>query len=176
MDAFNLLGLGSFVVYQRLRTFLTNITFSLVDYARKLDGDLYIWSDGRSSPFAPEFDEDKDCWYYDSLKQSLVYLGQGHENNVKKRWGWLAGVIVTLSDKKIDFSDHLTDLFLYAPADHDHPTIYVVRTLLSQKLGFVIGDSAIFCVTPRGSVVDEKTFKADLETSTDLQEWNESWS
>ena len=174
MDTLNLLGLGSFVVYQRLRTFLTNITFSIVDYARKLDGDLYIWSDGRSSPFAPEFDEDKDCWYYDSLKQTLVYLGSGEKESLRKRFCWLAGEI-TVGDKRIDFSDHLTDLFLDAPADQDHPTINVVRTLLTQKLGFVIGDSAIFCVTPRGSVIDEKTFRANLETSTDLQEWEESW-
>ena len=173
MDILNVLGIGSFVVYQRLRTFLTNITFSLVDYARKLDGDLYIWSDGRSSTFAPVLDEDKDCWHYDSLKQSLVFLGSGNESNVRKRWGWLAGVI-TIGEKSIDFSDHLTDLFLYAPADH--PTIHVVRTLLTQKLGLVIGDSATFCVTPRGSVIDEKIFKAGLQTEEDQRVWEESWS
>jgi len=171
MDNFNLIGLSSIIIFNYIRTFLTKVTFTLVDYARKLDGDLYIWSDGRSSTFAPILDEDKNCWHYDSLKQSLIYYGQG--NNVRKRWGWLAGVI-TICEKNIDFSDHLTDLFYCTPADH--PTIQVVRTLLTQKLGLVIGDSAIFYVTPRGSVIDEKIFKAGLQTEEDQREWEESWA
>ena len=137
-----------------------------------MDGDLYIWSDGHSSTFAPVLDEDKECWHYDSLKQSLVFLGSGNEST-RKRWGWLAGVI-TIGEKSIDFSDHLTDLFYSSPADH--PTIHVVRTLLTQKLGLVIGDSATFCVTPRGSVIDEKIFKAGLQTEEDRRGWEESWS
>jgi len=171
MDNFNLIGLSSIIIFNYIRTFLTKVTFTLVDYARKLDGDLYIWSDGRSSTFAPILDEDKNCWHYDSLKQSLIYYGQG--NNVRKRWGWLAGVII-IGEKNIDFSDHLTDLFYCTPADH--PTIQVVRTLLTQKLGLVIGDSAIFYVTPRGSVIDEKIFKAGLQTEEDQREWEESWA
>jgi hypothetical protein len=171
MDNFNLIELSSIIIFNYIRTFLTKVTFTLVDYARKLDGDLYIWSDGRSSTFAPILDEDKNCWHYDSLKQSLIYYGQG--NNVRKRWGWLAGVI-TIGEKNIDFSDHLTDLFYCTPADH--PTIQVVRTLLTQKLGLVIGDSAIFYVTPRGSVIDEKIFKAGLQTEEDQREWEESWA
>lgn len=171
MDNFNLIGLSSIIIFNYVRTFLTKVTFTLVDYARKLDGDLYIWSDGRSSTFAPILDEDKNCWHYDSLKQSLIYLGQG--DGVRKRWGWLAGVI-TIGEKNIDFSDHLTDLFYSSPADH--PTIQVVRTLLTQKLGLVIGDSAIFYVTPRGSVIDEKIFKAGLQTEEDRREWEESWA
>ena len=171
MDNFNLIGLSSIIIFNYVRTFLTKVTFTLVDYARKLDGDLYIWSDGRSSTFAPILDEDKDCWHYDSLKQSLIYYGQG--DSVRKRWGWLAGVI-TIGEKSIDFSDHLTDLFYCSPADY--PTIQVVRTLLTQKLGLVIGDSAIFYVTPRGSVIDEKIFKAGLQTEDDRREWKESWA
>jgi hypothetical protein len=170
MDNFNLIGLSSIIILNYVRIFLTKVTFSIVDYARKLDGDLYIWSDGRSSTFAPVLDEDKDCWHYDSLKQSLIYYGQG--DNVRKRFCWLAGVI-TIGEKNIDFSDHLTDLFYSSPADH--PTIHVVRTLLAQKLGLVIGDSATFCVTPRGSVIDEKIFKAGLQTEDDRREWEESW-
>jgi len=171
MDNFNLIGLSSIIILNYVRIFLTKVTFSIVDYARKLDGDLYIWSDGRSSTFAPILDEDKDCWHYDSLKKSLIYYGQG--DNVRKRWGWLAGVII-IGEKNIDFSDHLTDLFYCTPADH--PTIQVVRTLLTQKLGLVIGDSAIFYVTPRGSVIDEKIFKAGLQTEEDQREWEESWA
>jgi hypothetical protein len=72
MDNFNLIGLSSIIIFNYVRTFLTKVTFTLVDYARKLDGDLYIWSDGRSSTFAPVLDEDKNCWHYDSLKQSLI--------------------------------------------------------------------------------------------------------
>jgi hypothetical protein len=45
-----------------------------------------------------------------------------------------------------------------------------------QKLGLVIGDSATFCVTPRGSVIDEKIFKVDLQTDDDRREWKESWA
>jgi hypothetical protein len=171
MDNLNLIGLSSIIILNYIRTFLTKVTFTLVDYARKLDGDLYIWSDGRSSTFAPVLNEDKDCWHYDSLKQSLVSYGQG--NNVRKRWGWLAGVI-TIGEKNIDFSDHLTDLFYCSPADH--PTMHVVRTLFAQKLGLVIGDSATFCVTPRGSVIDEKIFKAGLQTEDDRRAWEESWA
>jgi hypothetical protein len=171
MDSLNLIGLSSIIILNQIRTFLTKVTFTLVDYARKLDGDLYIWSDGRSSTFAPVLDEDKDCWHYDSLNQNLRYLGQG--DVVRKRWGWLAGVI-TIGTKNIDFSDHLTDLFYCSPADH--PTMLVVRTLFTQKLGFVIGDSATFCVTPRGSVIDEKIFKADLQTDEDRRGWEESWN
>jgi hypothetical protein len=173
MDSLNIIGLSSIIILNQIRTFLTKVTFTLVDYARKLDGDLYIWSDGRSSTFAPVLDEDKNCWHYDSLKQSLIYLGSENESNVRKRWGWLAGVI-TIGGKSIDFSDHLTDLFYCSPANH--PTMQVVRTLLMQKLGFVIGDSAIFCVTPRGSVIDEKIFKAGLQTEEDQREWEESWA
>jgi len=172
MASLDLIRLSSIIIFNQIRTFLTKVTFTLVDYARKLDGDLYIWSDGHSSLYAPILDEDKDCWHYDSLNQSLIYLGSENESNVRKRFCWLAGII-TIGEKSFDFSDHLTDLFYSSPADH--PTMQVVRTLLMQKLGLVIGDSATFCVTPRGSVIDEKIFKAGLQTEDDQREWEESW-
>jgi hypothetical protein len=174
MNALNMFEVYAYVLFERVKKYFQNITFNLIDYARKLDGDLYIWPDGRHSVWAPEVEEDKvGCWHYDSLTQSLHLMASN--GNVRKRWGWLSGNLVA-NGKEIEFSDHLTDLLWYAPPDSPHPSMYVVRTLFSQKLGLIISNKAIFTVCPRASAIDEKSFPAELITDEQLHEYDESWN
>ena len=100
MITVNVIEVYAYILFERVKKFVQNITFNLVDYARKLDGDLYIWSDGRHSIWAPEVEEDKaGCWHYNSLTQSLHLMGS--EGNVRRRWGWLSGNVV-VNEKEID--------------------------------------------------------------------------
>jgi hypothetical protein len=74
----------------------------------------------------------------------------------------------------IDVSDHFTGLTYQSPFGVI-PSIMIIRTFLTQKLGIYVGGTAVFRVYCRSDLINEKVFGADLEEEQDIDEWGSSW-
>ena len=171
-EAMAILDLISFFGFTR--QFIYQRYLLVADYLRKFNGNTWIWDDGRSSLFAPAVESDKQgCWYYDALANRLIFLASETHSGVK-RMPWIT-VTLEQGDSSMDVTDHFTGLTYEAPAG-TIPSILVIRTLLTQKLGIYVGGSAVFRVYCRSDLLDEKIFGADLEEENDIENWNSSWN
>ena len=160
-------------LWNYVKRFTYETTFDLVDGLRRLDGNVFIWEDGRTSLYAPVANSDKaGCWHYDALANNLRLWTEGELTS--NRMPWMSGSIEQ-NGSTVDFSDCLTGLTYLAPAG-SKPSIMVIRALLTQKLGIYVGGTAIFRVYCRSDLLDEKVFGADLEEENDAEQWHSSWA
>jgi hypothetical protein len=154
--------------------FIYRQAYPLINNLRQLDGNTWFWDDGRISLVAPVVDSDKDgCWYYDALANSLSLCVSQETITSSRRMPWMSGTIQQ-NGISTDFSDILTDLTFKSPYG-TIPSVFVIRGLLAQKLGFYVGGTAIFRVYCRSDLLNEKIFSADLEEENDIENWNSSW-
>jgi hypothetical protein len=163
-------------LWNYVKRYTYETTFDLISSLRRLDGNTFIWEDGRTSLVAPLVDSDKaGCWHYEAIANRLhLWTPIGTEGEAtSNRMPWISGTIEQ-NGSTIDFSDCLTGLTYNAPAG-SKPSIMVMRTLLTQKLGIYIGGTATFRVYCRSDLLEEKVFGADLEEENDVEEWNSSW-
>ena len=148
--------------------------FDLVAGLRRLDGNTFIWEDGRTSLVAPLVDSDKaGCWHYDALANNLRLYVPAGTVTTSNRMPWMSGTFEQ-TNSTVDFSDCLTGLTYNAPAG-SKPSIMVMRALLTQKLGIYVGGTATFRIYCRSDLLNEKVFGADLEEENDVEEWRSSW-
>jgi hypothetical protein len=151
-------------------------TFELISSLRKLDGNTFIWEDGRTSLVGPVADSDKaGCWHYDALANRLrlwTPTANG-EDLLSHRMPWMSGTFEQ-NGSTVDFSDVLTGLTYMAPAGKK-PSIMVIRALLTQKLGIYVGGTATFRIFCRSDLINEKVFNSDLDEENDIENWNSSW-
>jgi hypothetical protein len=162
-------------LWNYLKRYTYETTFDLIGTLRRLDGNTFIWEDGRMSLVGPVVDSDKkDCWYYDALVNQLrLWTSVGNGDEVIHRMPWMSGTFEQ-NGSTVDFSDVLTGLTYMCPANQK-PSIMVIRTLLTQKLGVYVGNSAKFRIYCRSDLINEKVFGSDLDEENDVEEWNTSW-
>jgi hypothetical protein len=161
-------------VWNFIKRYTYETTFDLVGALRRLDGNTFIWEDGRMSLVGPVVDSDKkDCWHYDALANQLRLWISAGEAEVVHRMPWMSGTFEQ-NGSSVDFSDILTGLTYLCPAGKK-PSIMVIRTLLTQKLGVYVGNSAKFRIFCRSDLINEKVFGSDLDEENDVEEWNTSW-
>jgi hypothetical protein len=163
-------------LWNYVKRYTYETTFDFIGHLRKLDGNTFIWEDGRTSLVAPLVDSDKaGCWHYEAIANRLRLWTpiETEMEATSNRMPWMSGTIEQ-NGSTIDFSDCLTGLTFFAPAG-SKPSIMVVRALLTQKLGIYVGGTAIFRVYCRSDLLNEKVFGADLEEENEVEEWNSSW-
>ena len=162
-------------LWNYLKKYTYETTFDLIGALRKLDGNTFIWEDGRMSLVGPVAESDKaGCWHYDALVNRLrLWTPTTGEDLVSHRIPWMSGTFEQ-NGLTVDFSDVLTGLTYMAPAGNK-PSIMVIRTLLTQKLGVYVGNSAKFRIYCRSDLINEKVFGSDLDEENDVEEWNTSW-
>ena len=175
MDIDTKIGLFIGFLWNYLRRYTYETTFDLIGALRKLDGNTFIWEDGRMSLVDPVAESDKaGCWHYDALVNRLrLWTPTTGEDLVSHRIPWMSGTFEQ-NGLTVDFSDVLTGLTYMAPAGNK-PSIMVIRTLLTQKLGVYVGNSAKFRIYCRSDLINEKVFGSDLDEENDVEEWNTSW-
>ena len=174
MDIDTKIGLFIGFLWNYLRRYTYETTFDLIGALRKLDGNTFIWEDGRMSLVGPVAESDKaGCWHYDALVNRLRLWTPTGEDLVSHRIPWMSGTFEQ-NGLTVDFSDVLTGLTYMAPAGNK-PSIMVIRTLLTQKLGVYVGNSAKFRIYCRSDLINEKVFGSDLDEENDVEEWNTSW-
>ena len=175
MDIDTKIGLFIGFLWNYLRRYTYETTFDLIGALRKLDGNTFIWEDGRMSLVGPVAESDKaGCWHYDALVNRLrLWTPTTGEDLVSHRIPWMSGTFEQ-NGLTVDFSDVLTGLTYMAPAGNK-PSIMVIRTLLTQKLGVYVGNSAKFRIYCRSDLINEKVFGSDLDEENDVEEWNTSW-
>jgi len=161
-------------VFGVVREFIHKQALSVIDYVRKMDGNTWIWEDGRSSCVAPTLQSDRDtCWYYNALANRLVLCVPQGTETVVRRMPWIT-VTLKQNNSSIDVTDYFAGLMCESPL-RCNPSIMVIRTLLTQKLGIYVGNTAFFHVFCQSDLLEEKVFNADLEEENDEQEWFSSW-
>ena len=161
-------------VWNFIKRYTYETTFDLAGALRRLDGNTFIWEDGRMSLVGPVAESDKEgCWHYDALANQLRLWTPTGEAAVIHRMPWMSGTFEQ-NGLSVDFSDILTGLTYMCPAGKK-PSIMVIRTLLTQKLGVYVGNSAKFRIFCRSDLLNEKVFGSDLDEENDMEEWNTSW-
>ena len=166
LDIISFFGFATHIFYQRY--------LLVADRLRKLDGNTWIWDDGRSSLFAPIVDSDKqECWYYNALANRLTFLGQDTDLIIK-RMPWITSTLEQ-GGTSMDVTDYFSGLTYEAPAG-TIPSVFIIRTLLTQKLGIYVGGSAILRIFCQSDLLEEKIFGLDLEEENDIENWNSSWN
>jgi hypothetical protein len=174
MDPLTKVTLIAGVAWNYIKRFFYEKSFGAITVLRQLDGNVWIWDDGRSSLVAPSVESDTDnCWYYDALANRLSLCVDESTESVVRRIPWMA-VTLEQGGKTFDVSDHFTGLTYQSPFGVI-PSIMIIRTLLTQKLGIYVGGTAIFRVYCRSDLINEKVFGADLEEEQDIDEWGSSW-
>ena len=174
MDNYIKITLFAGLAWNYIKRFVYEKTFVVTNVLRQVDGNVWIWDDGRSSLFAPTVESDNDgCWFYDALANRLSLCVAESTVSVIRRMPWIT-VTLEQGGVMIDVSDHFTGLTYQSPYG-TLPSIMIIRTLLTQKLGVYVGGTAIFHVYCRSDLVNEKVFGADLEEEQDIEEWNSSW-
>jgi hypothetical protein len=175
MDESTKISLFIGFLWNYVRRFTYETTFDLIGALRKLDGNTFIWEDGRTSLVGPVADSDKaGCWHYDALANRLrLWTPTTGEDLVSHRIPWMSGTFEQ-NGSTVDFSDVLTGLTYMAPAGKK-PSIMVIRALLTQKLGVYVGNSAKFHIYCQSDLINEKVFNSDLDEENDVEEWNSSW-
>jgi len=174
MDPLTKVTLIAGVAWNYIKRFFYEKSFGAITVLRQLDGNVWIWDDGRSSLVAPSVESDTDnCWYYDALANRLSLCVAESTVSVVRRIPWMA-VTLEQGGKTFDVSDHFTGLTYQSPFGVI-PSIMIIRTLLTQKLGIYVGGTAIFRVLCRSDLINEKVFGADLEEEQDIDEWGSSW-
>jgi hypothetical protein len=174
MDPLTKVTLIAGIAWTYIKRFIYEKTFVITNVLRQVDGNVWIWDDGRSSLVAPTVESDNDgCWFYDALANRLSLCVAESTVSVVRRMPWMA-VTLEQGGNMMDVSDHFTGLTYQSPYG-TLPSIMIIRTLLTQKLGVYIGGTAIFRVYCRSDLINEKVFGADLEEENDIEEWNSSW-
>lgn len=174
MDPLTKITLFAGVALSYFKRFIYEKSFGTITVLRLLDGNVWIWDDGRSSLVAPTVESDRNnCWFYDALANRLSLCVAESTVSVVRRIPWMA-VTLEQGGATIDISDHFTGLTYQSPYG-TLPSIMIIRTLLTQKLGIYVGGTAIFHVYCRSDLINEKVFGADLEEEEDIEEWNSSW-
>ena len=174
MDPLTKVTLIAGVAWNYIKRFFYEKSFGAITVLRQLDGNVWIWDDGRSSLVAPSVESDTDnCWYYDALANRLSLCVADSTVSVVRRMPWMA-VTLEQGGATIDVSDHFTGLTYQSPFG-TIPSIMIIRTLLTQKLGIYVGNSAKFRIFCRSDLINEKVFGSDLDEENDMEEWNTSW-
>ena len=163
------------IVWNRVKKFAWDSTRPAVNVARQMDGDFWIWNDGRFSLYPPTEDADtKGCWHYNAVLQHCIAMDLSATKVLKKRWPWITGSLY-YKEKMYDFSDILEDLYIVTSSLTVTPSVHVLNAILSQKLGIYIGKSVLYTVVGRFDVLTEHTFSAMLESEEDKVKWAETW-
>ena len=166
--------IGAVSIFNSIRHFIYQRALIIIDSIRKMDGNVWIWSDGRSSVVAPSVESDKhECWYYDALTNRLSLCVPEATVSVVRRLPWIT-VTLEQGENTMDITDYLTGMTYQSPFG-TIPSIMIIRTLLTQKLGVYVGGTATFRVFCRSDLLEEKVFGADLEEEEDIENWNCSW-
>ena len=166
--------IGAVSIFNSIRHFIYQRALIIIDSIRKMDGNVWIWSDGRSSVVAPSVESDKhECWYYDALTNRLSLCVPEATVSVVRRLPWIT-VTLEQGGNTMDITDYLTGMTYQSPFG-TIPSIMIIRTLLTQKLGVYVGGTARFRVFCRSDLLEEKVFGADLEEEEDIENWNCSW-
>ena len=174
MDNYIKITLFAGFAWNYVKRYFYEKSFGAITVLRQLDGNVWIWDDGRSSLVAPTVESDNDgCWFYDALANRLSLCVAESTVSVVRRIPWMA-VTLEQGGNTIDVSDYFTGLTYQSPYG-TLPSIMIIRTLLTQKLGVYVGGTSIFRVYCRSDLVNEKVFGADLEEEQDIEEWNSSW-
>jgi len=174
MDSLTKVTLIAGVAWNYIKRFIYEKSFGAITFLRQLDGDVWIWDDGRSSLVAPTVESDKNgCWHYDALANRLSFCVSDSTVSAVRRIPWMA-VTLEQNGVTIDVSDHFTGMTYQSPFG-TIPSIMIIRTLLTQKLGIYVGGTAVFRVYCRSDLLEEKVFGADLEEEQDIENWNCSW-
>lgn len=174
MDPLTKITLFAGVALSYIKRFIYEKSFGAITFLRQLDGDVWIWDDGRSCLVAPTVESDKNgCWHYDALANRLSFCVDESTVSVVRRIPWMA-VTLEQGGATIDVSDHFTGLTYQSPFGVI-PSIMIIRTFLTQKLGIYVGGTAVFRVYCRSDLINEKVFGADLEEEQDIDEWGSSW-
>ena len=165
----------SVILWNRLTKFLWESTRPVVNLLRQMDGDLWIWNDGRFSFYPPIEDADKiGCWHYSANTQHCIAMDLSATRILKKRWPWISGSL-RYKDTVHDFSEILENFFIVTSSLTVVPSVHVLNAILSQKLGIYIGKSVLYTVVSRFDVLNEHTFSAMLESEEDKAKWAETW-
>lgn len=174
MEYLTSFGLWALLAWDNVKRIASEGKIMAANWSSVWERDVWLWEDGRTSLFAPLLTDDRlNCWHYDAIKNTLTLL-ENDEPVKQRRWCWTSGSLQIGEFAAIDFSDTLDNMKYICPIG-SHPSINVVNSLLTNKIGVFIGPSAVYTVVPRSDPINELTFHADPKNG-EVNEWLESWN